>query len=422
MKPALPQQFVDPVCGMQVDADAAPRSMNHHGQRYYFCSLACLEWFKADPDRYLRGHGRLDLIDQHIMRQAAQADEHTTEGRASSATTAPPSSTGAVPATHSKSRPSWEAVFRRVPENPILTVDDLPFRAAVIMNPGAAEQDGETVLLVRVEDAQGYSRIHVARSRDGVRDWRIEREPLLGYGDPDHPYEQWGCEDARVTYVEEHECWYVTYVAYSSMGPAVGLARTSDFVTVERLGLLGTTNDKDAVLLPRTFDGRWAILHRPDAGGREHIWSAYSLDLVRWGEPHCVMLEGVGPAWDQVRIGAGPPPIETDSGWLLIYHGVKAYAGRLIYRAGAALLDREQPHKLAARSRGWIFQAETPYELSGLVTNVVFPTGLLRDGDELRMYYGAADTCIGLATAKLEDVLATLDKVEPAPDLHRHSD
>jgi len=113
-------------------------------------------------------------------------------------------------------------------------------------------------------------------------------------------------------------------------------------------------------------------------------------------------------ARDAVKVGAGPPPIPTDQGWLLLYHGVKGYGGRLIHRTGAAPLDRDKPHKLIARSRNWIFQAEVPYELSGLVPNVVFPTGLLRRGEELWMYYGAADTYVCLARAKLADVLAAV--------------
>ena len=121
-----------------------------------------------------------------------------------------------------------------------------------------------------------------------------------------------------------------------------------------------------------------------------------------------MLPEGGGAAWDAVKVGAGPPPILTDQGWLLLYHGVKGYGGRLIYRTGVALLDRDKPYKLVARSRNWIFQAEAPYELSGLVPNVVFPTGLLPRGDELWMYYGAADMYICLARAKLADVLAAI--------------
>jgi len=299
--------------------------------------------------------------------------------------------------------------FKRSHLNPILTPHHLPIPAAAVLNPGAAECDGEVILLLRVEDMAGCSNIYVARSKDGVSDWRVEPKPLLAYGDPQWRYEQWGCEDARVTYLEEMGQWYITYTAYSPAGAAVALARTKDFVTAERVGLIFAPNNKDATLFPRRFDGRWAVLHRPDAGGLEHIWSAYSPDLIHWGAPHCVLPEGGGAAWDAVKVGAGPPPILTDYGWLLLYHGVKGYGGKLIYRAGVALLDRDTPHKLVARSRCWVFQAEMPYELAGLVPNVVFPTGLLLRGDELWIYYGAADTYVCLATAKLPGVLSILE-------------
>ncbi|MHC4980555.1 MAG: glycoside hydrolase family 130 protein [Planctomycetota bacterium] len=149
-------------------------------------------------------------------------------------------------------------------------------------------------------------------------------------------------------------------------------------------------------------------MHRPDAGGIENIWSAFSPDLLHWGEPHCVLPERSGAAWDSVKVGAGPPPILTEHGWLLIYHGVKAYGGNFVYRVGVALLDRDTPYKVIARGRDWVFQAEAPYELSGYVPSVVFPTGVLVRGDELWMYYGAADSYVCLATARLDDVLAVL--------------
>lgn len=301
--------------------------------------------------------------------------------------------------------------FRRSPQNPLLSTGDLPFQAAAVLNPGAVECDGETILLLRVEDVRGYSRIHVARSRDGVTGWRIETEPLLDYGQPEFPYEAWGCEDARVTYAAESKRWYITYVGYSSMGARVRLASTRDFVRAERIGGLGSTNDKDAALFPKQFDGRWAVLHRPEAGGREHIWISFSQDLIHWGETQCLLLEGVGPAWDRLRVGAGPPPIETAAGWLLIYHGVKAYGGRLVYRAGVVLLDKDKPQHLLARSPGWVFQAEAPYELNGLVGNVVFPAGAIVRGEELWMYYGAADMYVCLATAKVSDLLNLLVSV-----------
>lgn len=301
-----------------------------------------------------------------------------------------------------------QEIFERSPANPILSLGDLPFRAVAVLNPGAVEQDDEVVLLLRVEDINGFSDIYVARSRNGVTDWRIDPEPVLRHGLDEWRYEAWGCEDARVTYIAEDGCWYITYVAFSPQGPAVGIARTKDFRNVERVALLGATNDKDGVLFPRKFRGEYAILHRPDAGGYQHIWSAYSKDLIRWGEPHCVLREGSGPAWDAVKVGAGPPPVLTDHGWLLIYHGVKGYGGGLLYRVGVALLQEDTPHKMIARAPGFVFQASAPYEVSGIVPNVVFPTGALLRGDELWMYYGAADRCIGLATARIGDLLAAV--------------
>jgi predicted GH43/DUF377 family glycosyl hydrolase len=299
-------------------------------------------------------------------------------------------------------------VFRLSPENPLIGPLDVPFPAAAVLNPGAAEQQGQTVLLLRIEDHAGFSNIHVARSDNGVTDWKIDSNPILAYGQEDWRYEQWGCEDARVTYLEEDNCWYITYTAYSPEGAAVALARSTDLVTAERIGLILSPNNKDAVLFSRKFDGRWAALHRPDAGGEQHIWSVYSPDLVHWGEPHSVLSQEGGSAWDSVKVGAGPPPLLVKDGWLLIYHGVKGYGGHLIYRAGAALLDKDKPYKVVARTRDWLFQAEAPYEFSGLTPNVVFPTGLLLRGDQLWMYYGAADTTTCLATAKLDDVLALL--------------
>ncbi len=305
-----------------------------------------------------------------------------------------------------------EPIFDRCEQNPILTVKDVPFPAEAVLNPGATEQDGQVVLLLRVEDTAGYSSIYVARSKDGIGHWKIEPEPLLQYGLPEWRYEQWGCEDARVVWLAEQKRWYITYTAYSPAGAAVGLAQSKDLASVERIGLIFSPNNKDAAIFPQRFDGRWAVLHRPDAGGGiENIWIAYSHDLVYWGEPHCVVTEGRGPAWDGVKVGTGPPPLATEKGWLLLYHGVKAYGGQLIYRVGAALLDRDTPHKLIARSPQCVFKPAAHYEMSGLIANVVFPTGLLLRGDELWMYYGAADMCVCLARAKLRVILDTLESI-----------
>lgn len=302
-----------------------------------------------------------------------------------------------------------KTLFRRVGDRPILTADDMPFSCAAVYNPGATLQNDEVVLLLRVENRIGGSSIHVARSRNGVDGWRISREPLLDYGRDHSPYESWGVEDPRISFLEEQGCWYICYTASSPMGAAVAMARTTDFESVERLDLVLPPINKDAVLLPRRCpdgdSGRWTLLHRPEVGDMEHIWIASSPDLRHWGSPRCVLMERSGPAWDAHKVGSGPPPILTDRGWLLLFHGCKIYNHRLIYRVGAALLDADDPQRVVKRHDDWLLAPEADYEHHGLAPGVVFPSGLIRRGDELWMYYGAADTSVGLATARLDDLM-----------------
>jgi predicted GH43/DUF377 family glycosyl hydrolase len=303
-----------------------------------------------------------------------------------------------------------DQLFSRCPANPLITTEDLPFPASSVYNPGAVVYEGEVLLLLRIENRNGFSSIHVARSEDGMTGWRIQEEPLLAYGQPDLRYEELGCEDARVTYIEEDDCYYICYVAYSGVGPAVGLARTRDFESAERIGLIFSPNNKDAVMFPRKLDGMYTVLHRPASGKTEHVWSACSPDLIHWGMPHCVLVERGGPWWDGVKVGAGAPPIETDLGWLLIYHGVKQFGSNMVYRVGLALLDRDHPHKVKARSPGWVFAPEAPCETDGFMPNVVFPCGTVMRDEEVWMYYGAADTCVCMATVGLEEMLAVLEE------------
>ncbi len=304
-------------------------------------------------------------------------------------------------------------VFSRCQSNPILTADDIPGCAVAALNPGATTQGDQVALLVRAEYANGYSDILVARSDNGVDGWQVEPEPLLRHGLEDMRYEKWGCEDARVVWVEQKRKYYITYTAVSPAGTAVGLAESDDLREARRVGLIFSPNNKDAAIFPELIDGRFVALHRPDAGdGIENIWIAFSKDLVYWGEPHCVLKENEGPAWDGMAVGAGPPPIRTEHGWLMIYHGVKEYGNRPVYRAGAAMLDLDQPHRVTARTPECILQPRSRYEFSGIMPNVVFPSGLLLRGDELWMYYGAADTVSCLATGSLQDLLARLEPTD----------
>jgi len=296
-------------------------------------------------------------------------------------------------------------VFTRHGKGPLLAPDRLPLEVDAVFNPGVAEVDGDVVLLLRIEDRQGLSQIRVARSRNGVDEWKIAEEPLLEPDVPGFPFEEWGCEDARVTQVGPQE-WVIAYAAYSRYGPAVALATTTDFETAHRLGVVLAPTNKDACVFPQPFDGMNILLHRPVTGGYEHIWYASCKDGYRnWSEPGVLLPERGGPWWDGLRIGVGAPPLRTDEGWLLIYHGVKDMAGHGVYRLGLVLLDLDNPRKALARTSRWVFAPEADFEQRGLVPNVVYTCGALIRGDDVWMYYGAADTVIGLATAKLKDLL-----------------
>jgi beta-1,2-mannobiose phosphorylase / 1,2-beta-oligomannan phosphorylase len=302
-------------------------------------------------------------------------------------------------------------LFSRHPNNPILTAEDWPYPVNVVFNPGAASVNGETVLLARVEDRRGISHLSVARSPNGVDGWTIDPAPLLT---PDGSAgEQWGFEDPRVVWVDELDRWMITCTVYGPAGPAVFLAATEDFTSVERYGIVQQPEDKNAALLPERIDGRWVLLHRPKTqfgGGQGEIALSRSDDLISWSGRETVLAPREGAWWDSLRIGIGPPPLRTEHGWLLVYHGVKQTVSGDIYRVGLALLDLDEPTRVLRRLPSWVLAPAAPYERTGDIPNVVFPCGLVHDEatDELRLYYGAADTSICLASARLRDVIDAL--------------
>jgi predicted GH43/DUF377 family glycosyl hydrolase len=304
-------------------------------------------------------------------------------------------------------------LFHRSKLNPILKADDWPYPVNSVFNAGATLlSDGTTLLLCRVEDRSGLSHFCAARSANGIDNWQIDAKPTL-LPDPDNfPEELWGIEDPRITYVKELEKYVIVYTAFTRDGPGVALALTEDFKTFERYGVIMPPDDKDAALLPYRINGNWAMIHRPVSAPRAHMWISYSPDLKNWGKHILMMNARKGAWWDANKIGLSPPPIETPEGWLVIYHGVRQTCSGCIYRLGLALFELEQPEQLIKRCTQWMFAPEEEYELRGDVGNVVFPCGYTigSDGDSINMYYGAADTCIALATGSIKEMLAWLDK------------
>jgi predicted GH43/DUF377 family glycosyl hydrolase len=314
-----------------------------------------------------------------------------------------------------KRHPDYQELLKRHPENPILKPEDWPYAVNSVFNPGAIRLNGtgETLLLARVEDRRGISHFCAARSADGISNWRIDAKPTM-MPDPEQRREElWGIEDPRITWMPELRRYAVVYTAFSKGGPGVSLALTKDFKQFEHLGLIHSPENKDAALFPCRFGGHWAMVHRPvQVTGAAHIWISFSPDLRHWGSHQILIHARQGAWWDARKIGLSPPPIETPEGWLLLYHGVRMTASGCLYRIGLALLDLENPVKVIYRSSEWVFGPLEPYERMGDVQEVVFPTGAVFDdnGKTLRIYYGAADLCVGLATANVRELLDWLKK------------
>jgi predicted GH43/DUF377 family glycosyl hydrolase len=304
-------------------------------------------------------------------------------------------------------------LFKRHERNPILTAAQWPYPANSVFNPGAVLLlDGTTMLLCRVEDRRGHSHLCAARSANGIDGWEIDTQPTFMADPENYPEELWGVEDPRITYIPEINLYAVVYTAYTRDGPGVALALTEDFKHFDRYGLIMQPEDKDAALLPHRINGNWALIHRPVSSPGAHMWISYSSNLHHWGT-HKLMLEArLGAWWDANKIGLSPPPIETSKGWLVIYHGVRQTPAGSIYRLGLALFDLHAPEICLKRSDEWIFSPEEPYEQRGDVDNVVFPCGctIAPDGDTIRLYYGAADTSIALATGSVSAILEWLER------------
>jgi beta-1,4-mannooligosaccharide/beta-1,4-mannosyl-N-acetylglucosamine phosphorylase len=210
--------------------------------------------------------------------------------------------------------------------------------------------------------------------------------------------------DPRITCIED--TYYITWCNADAHGPQIGLATTQDFKIFRQWENPLPTANRNCVIFPRQINGKYAIYHRPSDRGHTpfgDIFYATSPDMVHWGCHRFVM--GPCGGWQSTKVGPGPAPIETPEGWLLIYHGVWTSCNGYLYYAGGALLDLDQPWKVMYRTRDYLLAPTEPYERVGDVPNVVFPSSAVVEGDNLRLYYGCADTCISIADAKISDII-----------------
>jgi predicted GH43/DUF377 family glycosyl hydrolase len=297
---------------------------------------------------------------------------------------------------------------RRSERNPVLTREDIPgLDVSSVFNPGAVRHEGRDLLLLRVQ-TRGRETLWMVAERQGDT-FSVRPEPVR----LDLPQGVYHAYDARLTVVDDTV--YAVFAADTDDGCRLGIARTTDFERFELMGLDAQGDRRNGVLFPERFGNHYLRLERPNTtrptGGPptgSTIVLARSKDLETWEEVGPVM-EGRPRRWDEL-IGSGPPPLPTSPGWLHLYHGVATHFGsQNIYQAGVVLLDRENPQRVLARSRENVLEPREPYELVGQVPNVVFPTGWIAHEDgRLDVYYGAADTVVGLATTTVQELLDAL--------------
>ncbi len=298
-------------------------------------------------------------------------------------------------------RPAGDkGVMWRYDHNPIIRRDQLT-RSNSIFNSAVVPFEGAFAGVFRSDDTARHMDIHAGRSKNAI-DWDIADDPIAFVCDDpevkmcDYKY------DPRVVWIEDR--YYVSWCT-GYHGPTIGMGYTNDFKVFYQMENAFLPFNRNGVLFPRKISGAYAMLSRPSDNGHTpfgDIFYSESPDLTFWGRHRHVMRPERG--WECTKIGPGPTPIETSEGWLLIYHGVNNSCNGLVYSAGVALLDLDQPWKVIARAGHYTLNPRTLYECVGDVPNVVFPVSALCDAEtgRLAIYYGAADTVVGLAFSTVD--------------------
>ena len=310
-----------------------------------------------------------------------------------------------------------EIILKRHPANPIITPADFP-GAKAVFNPGQVLFNGKTLLLVSVIHNTTYTfagrthkhTTHIAESADGVH-FTIDTKTPFIYATEQPPFNNIGEQpiDLRVTKIGD--IYYIVHPGCGPWGTFGILGKTTDFRTHENVEIISLPDNRLPCLFPEKIGGLYARLDRPyrvkanDFHDYGNIWISYSPDLVFWGK-HRPLLKAGYSHWNRTKIGP-VPPIKTPAGWLTIVHGVVPSSAGHRYSLGAILLDLANPEIIRGKTNCSILEPYEPYELAGIVPNVVFACGAIADSakDEIRVYYGCADTSIGLATGCLSELI-----------------
>jgi len=297
-------------------------------------------------------------------------------------------------------------------KNPIIEPrSGMEWEIAGTFNPGAVKSGDVIHVLYRAVNRHKISSLGHATTTDG--ETIVERSSVPVFA-PAGSWERLGCEDPRITAFDGG--FYIFYTAYSPRGPRVALASTADFKSYERYGVVGPDfDDKDAALFPELISGKFAVVHRIAPNIELAFFHSiermekvsqnpYSKNYLKRMETNTIMKPKW--KWEEQKVGIGPPPIRTDAGWAVIYHGVDS---NTVYRAGAALLDLENPRRVIARTPEPILEPKETFERVGVVPNVVFPEGAVVVNDDLKVFYGGADRVCCVATVPMKLLIETLE-------------
>ena len=295
----------------------------------------------------------------------------------------------------------------RYNENPI--IDRNPVEGvARIFNSAVVPYEGKFIGVFRGEQIDGIPYIYLGRSEDGIH-WNFDKDKIPFVNEKGEPFMPVYAYDPRLVKVED--TYYIIW-CQDFYGASIGIAKTTDFKTFVRIENPFIPFNRNAVLFPRKINGRFAMLSRPSDNGHTafgDIFYSESPDMEFWGRHRHVMSPAAFEvsAWQCMKIGAGPVPIETSEGWLLLYHGVLRSCNGYVYAFGSALLDLDQPWKTIARSGPYLISPREIYELTGDVPNVTFPCAALHDPatGRVAVYYGCADTVTGLAFGYIPEIV-----------------
>lgn len=299
----------------------------------------------------------------------------------------------------------YTAPVWRYSHNPIIKRNPVP-GVARIFNSAVVPYKGAYIGVFRAETTATLPHLRLGHSKDGIN-WDIEDHPITFVDENNKPWQPYYAYDPRL--IEIEGTYYIVWCT-DFHGPTIGLAQTKDFKSFVRLENAFIPFNRNGVLFPRKVGGAYKMLSRASDNGHTpfgDIFISSSFDLTHWGRHRHVMARGGAGWWQGLKIGGGPAPIETDEGWLMIYHGVCNTCNGYVYSMGVAILDKDEPSKVLYRAGHYILTPEAPYEEVGFVPNVVFPCATLVDAKtgRIAIYYGAADSYVALAFTTVDELV-----------------